>query len=304
MLKKALVPLCLLLLVACGGSSKREDSGSKENSESREDSNSSNTASTSTTFQGKELYTFKLNPMVVKQRYTLQHIEGMAGHLSYEYFNFDTDNYEVDSTTQQIFVNTKRASSEDISYDLNTNGTLVASLNDVEISKLTLLKEEAFKATRSEAYASNITMEGKVYETNLAYEVNFYKVQNLADTEVFENLETFVAKYQSKNFEGSVLNGLRFGENNELLQQVESTLTTAGNYEIKTVESQEILFLNPKDEKRYGKNRCYILDFSRVWKSECHLKGTEEQVKFYDQDVYEDVLKYMQTAFIDFQVSI
>ena len=143
-----------------------------------------------------------------------------------------------------------------------------------------------------------------MYESKLSYLANTHSVKDLVTDEVFDNLEAFVSAYKSKTFRGSSINGLVFGERNALLQQTEGNVSDAGSYEIKTLDNKEILFLSPTNTKRYGSNTCYILDFSRVWKSECHLKETSERLNFYDKDVYDDVLKYMQTAFVDINISI
>ena len=81
-------------------------------------------------------------------------------------------------------------------------------------------------------------------------------------------------------------------------------MSDAGTYSIKTLDNKEILFLNPNNTKRYGESSCYILDFSRVWKAECHLKDSNETVNFYDKAIYNEVLEYMQNNFTDVKVEI
>jgi hypothetical protein len=143
-----------------------------------------------------------------------------------------------------------------------------------------------------------------LYETELTYLVDFYTVKDLISDESFDDLEAFVQMYKEKMFEGSVFNGLSFGEENNLTQHTDNNRTEAGSYEIKRMNNQEVLFLYPDNTKRYGSNACFILDFTRVWKAECQLKGNVEKVNFYDKDVYNNVLKYMQAAFVNVEISI
>ena len=278
----------LFLFTACGGGS--------NNSTSSIDSN--------TSFQNKELYSFNLNFVDSRQRYDLKKIDAINAQMTYEFFDFDSDDYEVDSKEKQIFVNGKREDLADASYALDKNGSLEAIINGQKMFLLSLLQEKEIDANRLEEYGSNIKITGKVYESRLDYLSNVHTVKDLVTEEAFDNLEAFVTAYKEKTFAGSSLNGLVFAQNNELNQQTEGNVTKAGSYEIKTVDNKEILFLSPLNVERYGKYTCYILDFSRVWKSECHLKDSSESLKFYDKDVYDDVLKYMQTAFVDVDISI
>ena len=289
MLKNILISFTFVFFTACGGGSS---------------SSSIVTGETQTSFQNKKLYNFNLNFVDSRQRYDLKRIDGVNSQLIYEYFDFNTDDYIVDSREQQLFVNGKRETLADVSYALEANGSLLATVGGQQIFRLSLLQEKSVDANKLEAYGSNIKHKGKVYESKLSYLANTHSVKDLVTDEVFDNLEAFVSTYKSKTFRGSSINGLVFGEHNALLQQTEGNVSDAGSYEIKTLDNKEILFLYPTNTKRYGSNTCYILDFSRVWKSECHLKETSERLNFYDKDVYDDVLKYMQTAFVDINISI
>jgi len=285
----SLLTLSLFVFLGCGGGS----------------SNSSPVESTTqTSFQNKELYSFNLNFVDSRQRYDLKKIDGINAQMIYEYFDFDSNDYEVDSKEKQIFVNGKREALADTGYALDKNGNLEATVDGQKMFRLSLLEEKEVDANRLEAYGSNIKITGKVYESRLSYLSNVHMVKDLVTDEAFDDLEAFVTAYNEKIFAGSSLNGLVFGQNNEVNQHTEGNVTKAGSYEIKTLDNKEILFLTPLNVERYGENTCYILDFSRVWKSECHLKDSSESLKFYDKDVYDDVLNYMQTAFVNVEISI
>ena len=287
-----LLVLIVFLFTACGGSSSTSSTSTAVDS------------ATQTSFQNKELYSFNLNFVDSRQRYDLKKIDAINAQMSYEFFDFNSDDYEVDSKEKQIFVNGKREALADASYALDKNGSLEAIINGQKMFSITLLQENEVDTTRLEEYGSNIKITGKVYESRLDYLSNVHTVKDLVTEEAFDNLEAFVTAYKEKTFAGSSLNGLVFAQNNELNQQTEGNVTKAGSYEIKTLDNKEILFLSPTNTQRYGSNTCYILDFSRVWKSECHLKGSSESLKFYNKDVYDDVLKYMKTAFVNVDIAI
>jgi len=290
--KKIVISLSLLFLIGCGGGSS-----------SSPDENNRN-ESTQNRFKEKTLYSFKLNFVDHRQRYDLNKIDGVNSNLIYKYFDFDSNDYEVDTKEQQIFINGKREALSDATYGLEDNDSIEARVDGQKIFRLTLLSENKVKVEKLEEYGSNIAIEGKVYETKLTYLSNFYKVKDLVDNSSYNNLEAFVTEYQSKTFEGSVLNGLAFGENNTIRQRTENNSSDAGTYKIEKIDDKDILFLNPKNTKRYGKNSCYILDFSRVWKAECHLKDSNDSVNFYDKAVYDEVLEYMQTNFTQIKIDI
>lgn len=279
----------ILIFTACGGGSS---------------STSAVKGETQIGFKNKELYSFNLNFVENRQRYDLQKVDALTAQMSYEFFDFDTDDYVVERKEQQIFVNGKREALADATYALDDNGSLEATIDGQKIFRLSLLEEKEVDASQLEEYGSNIKITGKVYETKLTYLSNVHKVKELVTDEVFDDLEAFVRAYTEKTFAGSSLNGLVFAQNNEVHQQTDGNVTKAGSYEIKRVDKQEILFLTPLNVKRYGSHTCYILDFSRVWKSECHLKESTEKLKFYNKEVYDNVLKYMQTAFVDINISI
>ena len=288
MLKNILTCSTLLFFTACGG-------GGNSSNPSRD---------LNTSFQSKELYSFNLNFVDHRQRYDMKRIDAINSNITDEYFDFDSDVYEVDTVDKQLFVNGKRGALEKVTYALKSDGSIVASLENQEIFQLTLLEEKTVKKEELEEYGSKITIEGKVYITELKYLSNFHVVKDLISNDSFENLEAFVDAYKEKVFAGSILNGLSFGEDNTLTQHIENNTSNAGTYEIKTVDKKEVLFLYPSDTKRYEDNGCFILDFSRIWKAECRLKDSYVNVNFYDEAVYDAVLKYMQTAFVNVEISI
>ena len=290
MLKNILISSTLVFFTACGGGSSSPSSAVD--------------SATQTSFKNKELYSFNLNFVDSRQRYDLKKIDAINAQMTYEFFDFDSNDYEVDSKEKQIFVNGKRETLANASYALDSNGNLEATIDGQKMFRLSLLQEKEIDANRLEEYGSNIKITGKVYESKLDYLSNVHMVKDLVTEEAFDDLEAFVTAYKEKTFAGSSLNSLVFAQNNEVNQQTEGNVTKAGTYEVKTVDNKEILFLTPLNVERYGKYTCYILDFSRVWKSECHLKDSSESLNFYDKDVYDDVLKYMQTAFVDVDISI
>ena len=289
MLKNILISSTLVFFTACGG-------GGSSSSNVSTDSN--------TSFKNKELYSFNLNFVDSRQRYDLQKIDAVTAQMSYEFFDFDSDDYEVDTKEQQLFVNGKREALADANYALDNNGSLEAMIDGQKMFRLSLLQEKDVDASKLDEYGSNIKITGKVYESRLKYLSNLYMVKDLVTDEAFDDLEAFVTAYKEKTFAGSSLNGLVFSQNNEVNQQTEGNVTKAGTYEIKRVDNKEILFLTPLNVERYGSHTCYILDFSRVWKAECYLKDSIESVNFYNKEVYDDVLKYMQTAFVNVDISI
>lgn len=279
----------MLLFTACGGGSS---------------TNSTVSGETQTGFKNKELYSFNLNFVDKRQRYDLQKIDALTAQMSYEFFDFDAEDYVVESKEQQIFVNGKREALADATYTLDDNGSLEATVDGQKMFRLSLLENKETNASKLEEYDANIDIKGKVYESKLTYLSNVHRVKDLVTEEAFDDLEAFVTAYKEKTFAGSSLNGLVFAQNNEVNQQTDGNVSKAGSYEIKRVDNKEILFLSPLNVKRYGSHTCYILDFSRVWKSECHLKESSENMKFYDKEVYDDVLKYMQTAFVNVDIAI
>ena len=290
----SLLILIILLFTACGGSS----SSPKKVKEEIEDETQIN-------FKRKTLYSFNLNFVDQRQRYDLREVDGVDGRLNYKYFNFDSDIYEVDSKEQALFVNGKRSALADASYSLEENGRVVkATVDGQKMFSLTLLEENEIKSEKLIEYGSNIAIEGKVYTSRLTYLSNLHKVKDLLNDSAYDNLEVFVNAYKNKTFIGSDFNGLVFGDNNNIRERIENNVSDAGTYRIEKIDNKEILFIIPNNTKRYGKNSCYILDFSRVWKAECHLKDSNETIKFYSKDVYDDVLKYMQTNFTDIEIAI
>ena len=290
MLKHILISSTLIFFISCGGSS----SSPSISVESEEQ----------TSFQNKELYSFNLNFVDHRQRYDMKRIDAINSNITDEYFDFDSDIYEVDTVDKQVFVNGKRGALADVTYALKSDGSIVASLESQDIFQLFLMEEKTVKKEELEEYGSKIAIEGKVYVTELKYLSNFHVVKDLISNDSFDNLEDFVALYKSKVFAGSVLNGLSFGEDDNLIQRIENNTSNAGTYKIKTLEQQEVLFLYPSDTKRYGSNGCFVLDFSRVWKAECRVRDSSVNVNYYDKAVYDAVLKYMQTAFVDVEISI
>lgn len=301
MFKTSLILILLLLFTACGGG------GSTNNQSTTTEQTNNDTNTTvvvSQSFKDKELYNFSLNFVNHRQRYDLKSIDSINNNILHQYFDFTTEDYVVDNIDKQIFVDGTRGALTDISYTLQTDGSIIASLNTQKIYQLSLKSEQTVKSEVFSEYRSIIPIEGKQYNTKLTYLANFYTTKDLVTNESFETLEEFIEVYQNKPFRGSILNGLMFGEENNLTQVIENNTTQAGHYEIRNIDNKAILLLKPNNTERYGNNECFILDFTKVWTAECHLTESQETLHFYDKKVYEDVLEYMKNAFVSVEISI
>jgi hypothetical protein len=96
-----------------------------------------------------------------------------------------------------------------------------------------------------------------------------------------------------------------FAKNNQLQELKSGNNRDAGSYEIKTMDNLNILLIYPDNsDYYYADNSCYILNFSRVWKSKCYLKESKKKSIYYDKDVYDDLLLYLKEKFISISVSI
>ena len=287
MFLKKLIPLIALLFVGCGGGG---SSSSPQGSESA--------------FRGLELYGFKLNFVDHRLRYDMDKIDSIDNSLTHYYFDFGSDDYGVDTKDKQIFIDGKRGALADIAYELDSQGQIVAKASSKKLFELALLEQKKIKADTLEEYGSSITIDGEQYSIKQSYLSNFHIIKDLTSNDTFDSLSDFTAQHQTTPFTGGGSTGLVFADDDKL-QERNSTngFVDAGTYKIEKIDAQEILFIYPDNIKRYGDD-CYILDFSRVWKSECHRKGEKEEIYFYDKAVYDAVEQYMQTAFVDVDISI
>ena len=288
MFLKIVIPLIGILFIGCGGSS-----GSSTSPEPRAniDANS---------FEELELYGFRPNFVDRQLRYDMDKIDPIEYSLTPYYFDFDTADFEMDTKDKQIFVNGKRATLADTTYTLDNSGGIVASIDSQDIFTLSIVEERSIKTEKLEEYHSDIAIEGQQYTVATNYVANFHTIKDLASDDTFDTLSTFITKYSSISFS----TGLLFSSNNKIKERQDDKYIEIGTYELKKIDKQEIIFVYPDDTNRYGTNLCYILDFSRVWESECHLKKSSTEMNFYDKAVYDDVVKYMQSNFVNVDISI
>ncbi|MCH9739953.1 MAG: hypothetical protein K0U38_03810 [Epsilonproteobacteria bacterium] len=289
MIFKIVTPIILILLTGCGSSN-------STNTEAKE--------SLGYSFKNQDLYQFKLNFVDNRVRYDMDRIDTHNYNLIPNYFDFDLENFEVDSSDRQIFVNSQRGALTDMDYKLESSGMIVTTLNSQDVFRLSIKEVKSIKTDKLEDYKSDISIEGKQYRVSIEYLSNFYKVENLVSDDTFDTLSEFTTKYRTTPFKGDLSYGLVFSENQKLLERQNNKYVEAGTYEIKEIDNDEVLFVYPDDTNRYESNGCYLLDFSRVWEAKCYLKGDHSEVHFYDKDVYDSVLNYLQTNFVDVDITI
>jgi len=254
-------------------------------------------------FKNLKLYKFRLNSVNHQLRYEMDTIDPIEYSVIPHYFNFNSNDYTINTNDKQTFLKGTRGALSNITYSLNKKEAIVATLNNHPIFELSLLSSKSIKRDRLEEYKSKISMEGKEYHIKQHYLNNFYIIKNLKESETFDSLNDFRKKYQYKPFTDNLYFGLVFADDGKLQEQNSTNeYVDAGHYEIKTMDNQEVLLVYPDNLNRYS-NHCYLLDFSRVWESECHLKGETREIKFYDKEVYDDVLNYMQTNFVNVDIS-
>ena len=282
--KKLLLVLPLLLFVACGGGG----GGSK----------------VSESFLTSELYSFKHN--LDSNRYEankITPIDSGVGQQSY-YFNFDKRQYETLSNDGILFIDGKRALSSSISYGFNAQNELVATSDSTELFKLLLQQEQTINRTYLDEYKSKIQIQGRYYSLKRVILHNLIFMNAIATNETFDNLKSFVSFFQQHPFKEIGTTQLFFDASGKLLERDESGKeSSAGSYELKTIDGREVLFLSPNNLNKYSKE-CYLLDFSKVWRSSCYLKGEEAIVNYYNRDIFNNVEQYMQTNFKSIQINI
>ncbi|NEW61187.1 hypothetical protein GSY74_07820 [Sulfurovum sp. bin170] len=284
-LKSGLTSTLLLLLVGCGGGGGGSSSGDDG-------------------FQNLDLYGFNLSFTDNQFRYEMENISDST--LLPHYFDFGTDDFELESEDRQIFVNQKRGSSNDVSYSLESSGSMVAK-DDENIFRLSITAIEDVKLERLDAYRTKpLTLEGKKYVVKKEYLANYYAVERLTSDTTFDSLTEFTAKHTQIPFIGSRSYGLVFGEEGKLQakQREDDKYADVGSYEIKEIEGQKILFVYSDNLNQYDAHGCYILDYGFVWEARCHLKDSSEELDFYNREIYEPILEYMQTNFVDITISI
>jgi len=281
--------IIIFLLLGCGNSSETTPPSDNEHN----------------SLKNLELYSANLKLIKGSQRYNIEKIDAQTTNLSSLYYNIETQQFNILENEQLIFVNKERDNHSNIEYMLNSNGDIIASLNEINIYTLALKSTEQINKSYFEEYRSDINITGKAYQTTLNYLSNFYIIEDLFSNRTFDSLSEFTQAYEQKVFLGDYAKGLIFAKDNKLQEFNNGSYSEAGSYEIKNIDNQEILFIYPTNIKSYyANNSCYLLDFSRVWKAKCYLKGTNENKVFYDKNVYDNLLNYLQNSFIKLEFSI
>ena len=286
-------------------SSETSSSNATRNSNNINQEDNNTDSRTIKSLNGIELYEANLKQVDGNRRYDIEKFDGITSSLTALYFDFNIHDFSPRNQEQEIFVNGQRNSLANIEYNLNTSGQLIASINQQEIYSLELLLSERIKASRVEAYRSDIEIEGVAYTIQIHYLSNFYIVEKLLSSNVFSSIGSFTKNYQSKAFIGDYFRGLVFAEDNKLKEKKSGKYSDAGTYEVKTLDNINLLMIYPDNSNYYyADNSCYILSFSRVWQSKCYLKETKKEKIYYDKDVYDDLLTYLQEKFININISI
>lgn len=290
------IPLIMFTACGSGGSSSNQESSNPEEID---------TSSTQNSLKGIELYEATLTQVNGSRQYNIKKFDGITSTLTPLTYNLDLKDFNPQNQDQEIFVNGQRNSFSNINYEVNQSGKLIASANNQKIYSLSLLSTEDVKKTYFDEYRSNIGIEGKAYQIETNYLSNFYLVEKLFSSTVFDNIETFTTNYQNKVFRGNYFKGLVFSDDNKLKELKDGNYSDAGTYEIKTLNNIDILMIYPTDTNYYyAENSCYILSFSRIWQSKCYLKDTKETQSFYDKDVYDDLESYLKEKFVSINISI
>ncbi len=281
--KKLLWILPLLLFVACGGG------GGSNVSES---------------FLTSELYSFKHN--LDSNRYEANKItpvDSGVGQQRY-YFNFDKGQYETLSNDGLLFIDGKRALASSISYGFNEQKELIASSDSIELFKLLLQQEQTINRSYLDEYKSKIQIQGRYFSLKRVILHNLIFMNAIATNETFDDLKSFVSFYQQHPFKELGTTQLFFDAAGKLIERDErGQESSAGSYEVKNIDGREVLLLSPNNLNKYSKE-CYLLDFSKVWRSSCYLKGEEAIVNYYNRDIFNNVEQYMQTNFKSIQLNI
>jgi len=299
--------IVLIIISACGDTTHITNiyEVNSSNGDCKEEDNVSENIEVKNSLKGIFLYQANLKQINGSRRYDIEKFDGITSNLTPLFFNFEFKDFMIRSKDLEIFVDGKKNSFSNIDYKINDKGQLIASVNQKNIYSLELISTKEIKKTRVEEYRSDIDIEGKAYEIKTKYLANFYIVEKLLTSNVFENLSAFTKKYQKKVFIGDYFRGLVFSENNKLQELKNTHYSDAGNYELKTINNLNMILIYPTNSNYYyADNSCYILNFSRIWKSKCYFKGSENSSTYYNKDVYDDLLLYLKEKFISIKVSI
>lgn len=294
----------VILFIACGGGGSTSSHIDTVDLVSSQDRNISETP-TIHSLKDIELYDVNLKQVNGSRSYDIEKFDGTTSSLTPYAFNFESKNFILRSQEEEIFVDGQRNSFSNINYGIDTSGRLTAMLNENNIYSLELISSDKVKKSTLEEYRSDISIDGTAYTIKINYLSNFYRVNKLLSTEVFDDINDFTAKYKSKVFIGDYFKGLVFGENNKLQELENGKYSDAGTYEVKVLDDINILMIYPDNsDYYYAENSCYILNFSRIWESTCYLKGSQKEKLYYDKKIYEDILLYLQKKFqtISFQI--
>lgn len=255
--------------------------------------------------KGIELYEANLKQVEGTRRYDIEKFDGITSAFTPLYFDFDVQNFNPRNQDQEILVDGQRNSFSNIQYKLNVRGQLIASVNEKDIYSLELLSSKNIKETRVEAYHSDIDIEGVAYTLQIDYLSNFYIIEKLVSSDALSTIDEFTEKYKLKVFRGDYFRGLVFAEDNKLKEKRAKEYSDAGTYEIKALDKISMLMIYPdKRDYYYAHDSCYVLSFSRIWQSKCYLKNTQKEKIFYDKEIYDDIVVYLQEKFKTISFSI
>lgn len=312
-IKSILIIVGLIFVTACRDttniyqyySTEQNCTSNQEDNNSSIEENNTSIIPLKNSLENIELYQPLLKQVNGSRQYYIDKLDATSNYLLPFSFNFDIKDFEALTEEQEIFIDGKQNAFSNIEYKIDATGKLVAYLGTQEIYTLSLLSTHDINNTWIEGYRTNIDTTGKAYTIEKEYLSNFYIIEKLVTSDVFETLEEFTQKYQNKVFLGDYFRGLTFATNNKLEESKDKNSTTAGTYEIKTIDEQNVLMIYPDDSQYYyADDSCYILNFSRVWKAKCYFKTSKKEELFYDKDAYDDFLFYLQTKFTQVTVSI
>ena len=127
----------------------------------------------------------------------------------------------------------------------------------------TLIKTQPFNSNGFEAYhtSERLKLTGKVYNIDVDYLTNYYVVDDLASQNSFDTLTQYITTHRTTPFLGTPSNGLVFDVNGTLKEKNQNVYTTAGSYELKSVNGKEIILIHPTIKyaflsrpRRFGKS--------------------------------------------------
>ncbi len=299
MLFKILILILPIFFISCGGGGGSTDEPSS--------------SSTSTSLISDKV------EMVDSYNYSFDDVKGYAFNLGFKdnsilfeldeigiddnlfvhkFFDKDTSDYKVDSKIKKLRINVdEEIKSTQLDYRITDGGSIMASYNSKDIFNIYLVdKENYISSSLSEIDAENINLSGVRYSAIKEYFVDFYKIDGLASTNSYGNLNDFISYHRDSPFTGADYSGLIFDGDSLLLELRDNKYREAGSYEIKNIKNQDIVFIYPDDKLNYDGKGCYLFDdsYGVVLKATCYNSGDKEEFYIYDENIYNSAIKYVQ----------